>query len=439
MTDAREHVTIKQVLRKERKVVSQVRRLRDEFAHMGLYVKTLFKWVLLGGIIGVAGGAVGSLFHIGVNYATAVRLAHPWILYLMPVGGLAIVGLYKLCHLEGKGTNAIIESVHFGESVPILLGPVIFVSTVITHLCGGSAGREGAALQIGGGLGYEAGKLLHLGEKDLPLATLCGMSGVFSALFGTPLTATVFALEVISVGVLYYAGLVPCITAAMAAFGVSTLMGVEPTRFSVAMPPVTLETMVPVVALAILCAVVSILFCKGLHWTERLLDREFRSPWVRVLAGSVLLIGMSLLTNGDYNGAGMDVIARALAGEADGWAWLLKILFTAVTIGCGFKGGEVVPSFFVGAAFGCFMGGLLGLPAGFGGAIGLVAVFCGAVNCPVASVLLSVELFGSAGAPYFAVACALSYLLSGYCGLYSSQTILYSKLRAEFINVRTHE
>ena len=439
MTDAPEHVTIKQVFRKERKVVSQVRRLRDEFAHMGLYVKTLFKWVLLGGVIGAVGGVVGSLFHLGVNYATAIRGAHPWILYLLPVGGLAIVGLYKLCRLEGKGTNAIIESVHFGESVPILLVPVIFVSTVITHLCGGSAGREGAALQIGGGLGFQAGKLLHLGEKDLPLATLCGMSGVFSALFGTPLTATVFALEVISVGVLYYAGLVPCITAAMAAFGVSTLMGVEPTRFAVAMPPVTLETMVPVVALAILCALVSILFCKGLHWTERLLDRGFRSPWVRVLAGSVLLIGMSLLTNGDYNGAGMDVIARALAGEADGWAWLLKILFTAVTIGCGFKGGEVVPSFFVGATFGCWVGSLLGLSPAFTAAIGLVAVFCGAVNCPIASVILSVELFGAEGMLYFAMACAISYVLSGYCGLYSSQTILYSKLRAEFINVRTKE
>ena len=255
---------------------------------MGLYVKTLFKWVLLGGVIGVAGGAVGSLFHIGVNYATAVRLAHPWILYLMPVGGLAIVGLYKLCHLEGKGTNAIIESVHFGESVPILLVPVIFVSTVITHLCGGSAGREGAALQIGGGLGFQAGKLLRLGEKDLPLATLCGMSGVFSALFGTPLTATVFALEVISVGVLYYAGLVPCITAAMAAFGVSALMGVEPTRFTVSMPRVTLELMLPVVVLSILCALVSILFCKGLHWTEHLLTRSFRNPWLRVLAGAAL-------------------------------------------------------------------------------------------------------------------------------------------------------
>ena len=414
-------------------------RLRKYLERIGLYADAMLKWLVIGGLVGGVGGVVGALFHLGVSYATEVRLAHPWVLYLLPAGGLVIAGLYKLCKLEGKGTNAVIESVHFGKEVPVLLVPLIFVSTVITHLCGGSAGREGAALQIGGGIGYRTGRLLHLGEKDLPLATLCGMSGVFSALFGTPLTATVFALEVISVGVLYYAGLVPCITAAMAAFGVSTLMGVEPTRFAVAMPPVTLETMVPVVALAILCAVVSILFCKGLHWTERLLDRGFRSPWVRVLAGSVLLIGMSLLTNGDYNGAGMDVITRALAGEASGWAWLLKILFTAVTIGCGFKGGEVVPSFFVGAAFGCFMGGLLGLPAGFGGAIGLVAVFCGAVNCPVASVLLSVELFGSAGAPYFAVACALSYLLSGYCGLYSSQTILYSKLRAEFINVRTHE
>ena len=407
---------------------------------MGLYVKTLFKWVLLGGVIGVAGGAVGSLFHIGVNYATAVRLAHPWILYLMPVGGLAIVGLYKLCHLEGKGTNAIIESVHFGESVPILLVPVIFVSTVITHLCGGSAGREGAALQIGGGLGFQAGKLLRLGEKDLPLATLCGMSGVFSALFGTPLTATVFALEVISVGVLYYAGLIPCITAAMTGYLISLLMGVPPTRFTVAMPALDAWTMLLVVVLAILCALVSILFCRGLHITEHLAARLVKNSYLRGVVGGVVIVALTLLLGTtDYNGAGMDVITRALSGQTDGWAWLLKLLFTAVTIGCGFKGGEVVPSFFVGATFGCWVGSLLGLSPAFTAAIGLVAVFCGAVNCPIASVMLSVELFGAEGMLYFAMACAISYVLSGYCGLYSSQTILYSKLRAEFINVRTKE
>ena len=407
---------------------------------MGLYVKTLFKWVLLGGIIGVAGGVIGSLFHIGVNYATAIRGAHPWILYLMPVGGLAIVGLYKLCHLEGKGTNAIIESVHFGESVPILLVPVIFVSTVITHLCGGSAGREGAALQIGGGLGFQAGKLLRLGEKDLPLATLCGMSGVFSALFGTPLTATVFALEVISVGVLYYAGLVPCITAAMVGYLVSLWMGVPPTRFTVVMPALDGWTLLLVVVLAILCALVSILFCRGLHVTEHLAERLMKNSYLRAAAGGAVIIALTLLLGTtDYNGAGMDVISRALTGEASGWAWLLKLLFTAVTIGCGFKGGEVVPSFFVGATFGCAAGALLGLPPGFAAAIGLVAVFCGAVNCPIASVVLSVELFGADAMLYFAIACAISYVLSGYCGLYSSQTILYSKLRAEFINVHTKE
>lgn len=414
-------------------------RLKERVAHIGQYAVTLLKWMVLGGIIGLVGGIIGSLFHIGVDTATQARLAHPWVLYLMPVGGLAIVGLYRLTKTEGKGTNDIIASVHFGEQVPGLLVPVIFVSTVITHLCGGSAGREGAALQIGGGIGYQAGRLLRLGEKDLPLATLCGMSGVFAALFGTPLTATVFALEVISVGVLYYAGLVPCLTAALTGYLVSVLMGVPPTRFTVTVPGLEVRTMLLVIVLALLCAVVSILFCRGLHGVEHLLKRTLKNPYLRVAVGAAVLIGLTLLTNGDYNGAGMEVIGRAIAGQADPWAWVWKLLFTAITIGCGFKGGEVVPSFFVGAAFGCVAAGWLGLPAGFGAAMGLVSVFCGAVNCPLASIILSVELFGSGDLLYFAMACSISYLISGYCGLYSSQTILYSKLRAEFINVRTHE
>lgn len=420
--------------------VNDMEQLRKYIDHMGPYAAALLKWIVVGGLVGGVGGVVGALFHLGVNYATSVRLAHPWVLYLLPLGGLVIAGLYRLCKLEGKGTNAVIESVHFGSDVPVLLVPLIFVSTVITHLCGGSAGREGAALQIGGGIGYRTGRLLHLGEKDLPLATLCGMSGVFSALFGTPLTATVFALEVISVGVLYYAGLVPCITAAMTGYLISLLLGVPPTRFTVAMPALDAWTMLLVLVLAILCALVSILFCRGLHITEHLAARLVKNSYLRAAAGGVVIIALTLLLGTtDYNGAGMDVIQRALNGQANGWAWLLKLLFTAITIGCGFKGGEVVPSFFVGAAFGCWVGTLLGLPPAFAAAIGLVAVFCGAVNCPIASVVLSVEMFGAEGMLYFAMACAISYVLSGYCGLYSSQTILYSKLRAEFINVRTHE
>ena len=415
-------------------------KIKERVTHYGLYVTAMLKWLAVGALVGGVGGFVGAAFHMGVGYATQLRTGHPWVLYLLPLGGVVIVGLYKLCRLEGAGTNAVIESVHFGKKVPTLLVPLIFVATVITHLCGGSAGREGAALQIGGGIGYRAGTLLHLGEKDLPLATLCGMSGVFAALFGTPLTATIFALEVISVGVLYYAGLLPCFTASLTGYYIALVMGVEPTRFTVAMPALEWGTLGLTALLAVGCALVSILFCRGLHITEHAAACWMKNGFVRAaVGGAVIVLATVLLGTTDYNGAGMDVIERAMTGQADSWAWLWKLAFTAVTIGCGFKGGEVVPSFFVGATFGCVFGGLLGLPPAFAAAVGLVAVFCGAVNCPIASVILSVELFGAGGMAYFAAACAISYLLSGYCGLYSSQTILYSKLKAEFINVHTHE
>lgn len=413
-------------------------RIKKRAAHILTYAAALVKWMTVGALVGGVGGLVGSLFHLGVNYATGVREAHPWVLYLLPVGGLVIVCLYRITKMEGKGTNAVIESVHFGREVPIWLVPLIFIGTVITHLCGGSAGREGAALQIGGGIGYGTGRLLHLGEKDLPLATLCGMSGVFAALFGTPLTATVFALEVISVGVLYYAGLIPCITASMMGYLVSRLMGIAPTRFTVTTPALNGWTMLLVVILALLCALVSILFCRGLHLAEHLAEKYFKNAYVRILAGAAVIVAITLLLGTtDYNGAGMNIIEQAVAGQASPRAWLWKLLLTVVTIACGFKGGEVVPSFFIGATFGCVVGAFLGLDPGFAAAVGLVAVFCGAVNCPLASVILSVELFGSGDLLYFAMACAISYLASGYCGLYSSQTILYSKLRAEFINVHT--
>ena len=398
-------------------------------------VTAMLKWIVVGILIGAVGGVIGTAFHMGVDYATELRHAHGWILYLLPVAGVAIAALYRVTKTEGLGTNAIIESVNFGSKVPLLLVPVIFVSTVLTHLCGGSAGREGAALQIGGGIGYQTGRLLRLDGKDLPLATMCGMSGVFAALFGTPLAAAVFALEVVSVGLLHYAGLVPCVTAALAGFMVSEALGVPPTRFAVEMPDLEVMTLVRVLVLAALCALVSVLFCRSIHSLEHLVSKRVKNTWLRPVCGGIALIALTLLLGTDYNGAGMDVISRAVAGEAVPWAWLLKILFTAVTIACGFKGGEVVPSFFVGATFGCVVGALLGLPAGMGAAIGMIGVFCGAVNCPLASMLLSIELFGAEGMLYFALTCAISYLLSGYCGLYSSQTIVYSKVRAETVNI----
>lgn len=407
---------------------------------IGLYIQALAKWLVLAAATGAVCGVVGSLFHIGVQRATILRGEHPWLLWCLPLAGLVIVGFYKLTKTEGQGTNDIIDAVHIGKGLSIWLLPAIFLGTVLTHLCGGSAGREGAALQMGGTIGYQAGRLFRLDDRDLRTATMAGMAAFFAALFGTPLTATVFAIVVISIGVMYHAAFIPCLTASLVAYGVSLFMGVEPTRFTVEMPPLETVMLLRVAVLAALCALVSILFCNAIHAAEHQFARWAPNAWVRVVLGGGGVIALTYLCGTtDYNGAGMNVIVAAVEqGSARPLAFLLKILLTAVTLAAGFKGGEVVPSFFVGATFGCVMAPTLGIPAGFGAALGLVSVFCGAVNCPVASIFLSIELFGDAGVLYFALACGISYMLSGYNGLYSSQTILYSKLKAQYINVHTN-
>ena len=409
--------------------------------HTKFYIKALVKWLLLAAVTGTCCGVVGALFHIGVHHATALRREHFWLLWCLPLAGLVIVGFYKLTKTEGMGTNDILDAVHLGKPLSIWLLPAIFLGTVLTHLCGGSAGREGAALQMGGTIGFHTGRLFRLDDKDLRIATLAGMAAFFSALFGTPLTAAIFSIVVISIGVMYHAAMFPCLTAALTAYGVSLALGVEPTRFTVEMPVLATGTMLRVAVLAALCALVSVLFCGVIHGMEHLMAKYLPNPWVRVVTGGFAVIALTYLCGTtDYNGAGMDVVTAAVEqGTAHPAAFLLKLLFTAVTLAAGFKGGEVVPSFFVGATFGCVAGPLLGLPAGASAAIGLVAVFCGATNCPLASTLLSIELFGDAGLLYFALACVISYMLSGYSGLYSSQTILYSKLKAQYINVHTNE
>ena len=406
----------------------------------GVYLRTMIKWTIMGLVIGACCGVIGSAFHIGVHHATELRAEHPWLLWCLPLAGLGIVGFYKLTKVEGKGTNSIIDQVHLGKGLPFFLLPAIFLGTILTHLCGGSAGREGAALQMGGTIGFHTGRLLRLDDRDLRVATLAGMAAFFSALFGTPLAATVFAMMVISIGIMYDVAFIPCLTAALTAYGVSLTMGVEPTRFTVAMPELEGWMLVRVAVLAALCAVVSTVFCNVIHIVEHQMDHRIKNSWARAVIGGVAVIALTYLCGTtDYNGAGMEVVTAAVeGGVARPEAFLLKMLFTAVTLAAGYKGGEVVPSFFVGATFGCVAGPFLGIPAGFAAALGLVAVFCGATNCPLASIILAVELFGDGGMLYFALACGLSYMLSGYNGLYSSQTILYSKLKAQYINVHTN-
>ena len=410
--------------------------------HIEAYIVAVAKWVSVAITTGIFCGVIGSAFHHGVHIATELRGEHPWLLWCLPLAGLVIAGVYKLTRTEGQGTNDIIEAVHHGKGLSILLLPAIFIGTILTHLCGGSAGREGAALQMGGTIGYHTGRLCNLDDRDMRTATLTGMAAFFSALFGTPLAATVCAIVVISVGVMYHAAFIPCFVASLVAYAVSIVLGVEPTRFAVDIPVPEIPMLLRVLVLATLCALVSVLFCNVIHLAEHKMKRYLPNPWLRVAAGGfAVAILTTLCGTTDYNGAGMEVITAAVEEGfvAHPAAFLLKILFTAVTLAAGFKGGEVVPSFFVGATFGCMIGPALGIPAGFAAALGLVAVFCGATNCPIASIFLAIELFGEGGLLYFALTCGISYMLSGYNGLYSSQTILYSKLKAQYINVKTND
>ncbi|KSV60379.1 chloride channel protein [Acetivibrio ethanolgignens] len=415
--------------------------IRRRLASSWIYVKTLFQWIFFAIVVGGIGGAVGTLFHYCIEWVTEYRIAHDFILWLLPVGGIAIVFLYRLCHMENdRGTNLIISSIRSNEQVSILMAPLIFISTVITHLFGGSAGREGAALQIGGSIGAFIGRHFHMDEKNMHLITMCGMSSVFAALFGTPLTAAMFSMEVVSVGVVYYSAIVPCIFSSLVGFAVAGMAGIAPTAFNIEelIPELSVLSVAQVSVLAALCAVLSIVFCVLLHTSGHWFKEKFSNQYIRIIVGGIFLIALTLLSGSrDYNGAGMAVIEQALRGQAVPWAFFLKMLFTAVTIGSGFKGGEIVPTFFVGATFGCVAAPLLGMDAGFGGAVGLIALFCGVVNCPISSLLLSIDMFGSEGMLFFAIASGISYMLSGYYSLYNSQKIVYSKVAAEYVNMDT--
>ena len=408
------------------------------FRSAGLYIAAFVRWAVIGAVIGVAGGAVGTLFHLCIKHAAAFRLANPWTLWLMPAGGLLIALMYTAAKAP-LTTDNVLRAVRSDEKIPALMAPLIFVSTVITQFVGGSAGREGAAIQIGGTLGFQAGRLFRLGEKDSHVLVMCGACSVFAAVFSTPITAAVFALEVISVGEFYYVALVPCVISGLVANEVSALCGIGPEIFpAIAVPKLAAVPALETVLLAAICGGISILFCLALHHGERLAHEKIRNAYLRVLAGSAVLIALTLAVGSrDYNGAGMSVIVDAVGGKARPEAFALKIVFTVVTIATGFKGGEIVPSMFVGATLGCVFGQIMGLDPGFCAAVGLVAFFCAMVNCPMASVFLGLELFGSGGLAYFAVAAAVSYMLSGYYGLYGGQKLIYSKLHAEFINIYT--
>lgn len=399
---------------------------------------TFLKWVLYSCFIGITVGLVAVAFHFGIHWATLLREEHPQICLLLPVVGFSIVLIYRIGGMEkDQGTNLVLMAVREAEPLKLRTAPLIFLSTILTHLAGGSAGREGAALQLGGSLAAYVGRKIGLDAKDSRMMVMCGMAGAFSALFGTPLTAAVFAMEVVSVGVMYYAAIVPCLVSSMTGYLVAREFGIHGDEIYLVEESAVLapDNMLRVAVLGILCALVSILFCKVMHEAPKLYAKCFPGTLLRAAVGGGLVLLLTLLVGEQtYNGAGDAVIRRMLAGETIPEAFLMKILFTALTLGAGFRGGEIVPVLFTGCAFGTLAGPMLGLPHAFSGALGMAAVFCGATNCPLSSILLAYELFGGEGLPLYALCIGVSYMLSGYYGLYKEQKIVYSKFKTEWID-----
>ena len=402
--------------------------------HSAVYASAFVKWTFFSLIVGSLGGAVGALFSHLISYVTKVRMANDWLLYLLPLGGVVIALIYHLFKVEHKGTNDVFEAVRSEKQVPSSLAPAITLGAGITHILGGSAGKEGAALQLGGSIASVVSKVFRADEKDRHILTISGMAAVFAAVFGTPVGAAVFAVEVVSVGYVSLSALYPSFASALAAYVVALKLGVHPERFNVdIIPEISAEYLMKVLVLAVVVAVVSIVFCLAMKHSHTAFEKYIRNPYVRALVGGVIVIALTLAVgNRNYNGSGMHIIEGVFHGEdVSKWAFLFKIVFTAITIGSGFKGGEIVPTLFIGATLGYTMADVVGMPVAFCAAIGMVALFASVTNCPISTVFLAVELFGAEGLLYYALAIFVAFVLSGYFSLYTGQRIVFSKIKEE--------
>lgn len=397
---------------------------------------SFFKWCIIALVIGISVGFIASGFDFALKQCAVIREKYPFIVLSLPICGLILVGVYHLLGFKSdKGTNMVLIAVRDGENMTWRNTLSILAGSILTHFGGGSAGREGAALQIGGSIGSQVGIWLKLKEQDHRLITMCGMSAGFSALFGTPAAAAFFSMEVISVGIMHYSAIVPCVISALTGFGISSMFGVEKESLKVVIEQIDAFSYVKVSLIAILCGLLSIVFCYVLKNSARIYRYFIRNPYIRIVVGGALVSALTFIIGTfDYNGAGTEVIARSFLNPAGIEKFALKLLFTALTLGAGFKGGEILPVFFVGSTFGSFLAPLLGLDCSIGAAVGLACLFCGVTNCPVTAVFLCVELFGINNLPLYILACGISYMLSGYEGLYSEQKIVYSKFEPKFID-----
>ncbi|MGN7356405.1 voltage-gated chloride channel family protein [Paenibacillus sp. SAF-054] len=399
--------------------------------HAALF-RSFFKWIWLGGVVGLLSGSASAVFLIALEYVTDTRMQHPWLLYLLPLGGALVSFVYmKYGKNSSKGNNLIIEQIHNGnEAIPLRMAPLVLFGTLVTHLFGGSAGREGTAVQMGGSLAERFGKWIKAGALERRILLMCGISGGFGSVFGTPLAGTVFGLEVIAIGLIQYEALIPCFTASLVGHLVTTqLWGVEHIQYpQMIAPALSLAVLLKVLAASLVFALASIGFSELTHALKKVFAKILHNPMLKSAVGGLIVIGLVFLVGSrDYLGLGIPLITDSFEQDVPTFAFLWKLIFTSVTLGTGFQGGEVTPLFAIGATLGHTLADLFYLYGPFLAGLGFIAVFCGATHTPIACFLMGIELFGSNGAVYMFIACLISYVFSGYSGIYTSQLIGMSK------------
>jgi H+/Cl- antiporter ClcA len=388
-------------------------------------LRYMAKWLLLAAAVGVMAGSASALLLFALDWATATRVAHRWLLWLLPPAGFAVGWLYLQCGRDVEaGNNLLIDAIHSpGQAIPLRMAPLIFIGTCVSHLFGASVGREGTAVQMGGALADQLTRLFRLRDGDRRIILMAGISAGFASVFGTPLAGALFGLEVLAIGSLGYDALLACIVGSVVADQVGLLWGAHHVHYAIALvPAMSVWTFSATVIGGALFGLTGRVFTLSAHRLGAWIRDRIAYPPLRPLLGGIVVAGCAMLFGAErYLGLGIPTIVDAFQKPLPAYDFAAKMAFTAASLGSGFKGGEVTPLFYIGATLGNALAPLLRMPLGLMAGLGFVAVFAGAANTPVASTIMAIEMFGAEAGIYAAIACVVSYLFSGPSGMYRAQ------------------